>query len=84
MEVRNTPNVKTLGSVSCGHPLHGVEDTEKRLVKLNSLIPFSFSSASRSMGLREVSLLLWVPCSGGAESSEWLQHQHAVRTETVV
>lgn len=29
MEVRNTPNVKTLGSVSCGHPLHGVEDTEK-------------------------------------------------------
>lgn len=65
MEVRNTPHVKTLGSVSCGHPLRGAEDAEKGLMKLTSLIPFSFSFASRSMGLREVSLLLWVPCTGG-------------------
>lgn len=63
---------------------HGAKDTEKGLVKLNSLIPFSFSSVSRSMGLREVSLLLWVPCTGGTELSEWLQHQPAGRTETVV
>lgn len=74
MVVRNIPHVKALGSVNCGHPLHGAEDTEMGLVTLNSLIPFSFSFASRSMGLREVSLLLWAPCTGGTESSEWLQH----------
>lgn len=82
-----TPHVKTLGSVSCGHPLCGAEDAEKGLMKLTSLIPFSFSFASRSMGLREVSLLLWVPCTGGTcgtESSERLQHRHAGQTETVV